>query len=194
MAKREIWKDIENYDTYMISTYGRVKSKPKEWIAGNSVKRKHYGKILKLQNNVQGYKTIRLYKEQKGKSFRIHRLVAEAFISKPSDYNEMKELSYHGYTVNHKDGNKENNHVDNLEWMTNRQNIQHSYDTGLNEKNREKTRNLRARKVIIYKDNQELKFDYIKDAADFLDCHSSTISRTIKKNILYNGIWGIKYG
>ena len=80
------------------------------------------GKTLAYVVNKQtGYKTVSLWKNNKGSSKTIHRLVATAFIPNPTNLPE----------VNHIDGNKLNNHVSNLEWITPSGNRQHAYDTGL---------------------------------------------------------------
>lgn len=90
----EIWKEID--DRYSISNFGRVKSN-------------YRNKDLVLkQRVVNGYLKVNLYKDKIMKSVSVHRLVAEAFIPNPDDLPE----------VNHKDENKENNYVDNLEWCT----------------------------------------------------------------------------
>lgn len=67
------------------------------------------------------YLAINLFKDGKCKHFYIHRLVAEAFIPNPNNLPE----------VNHKDCNKHNNKVENLEWCDRKHNLQHSYDKGL---------------------------------------------------------------
>lgn len=113
----EIWKEIKNYEgLYEISSKGRVKSLAR--ISGSCVRKE---RLLKLNTTKDGYSFVSLSKDSKQKSFRIHRLVAEAFIPNPDN----KE------TVNHKDGDKSNNHIENLEWATREENIQHSYDLGL---------------------------------------------------------------
>lgn len=103
IIKTEIWKEINGYPNYQISNFGNVKS-----LKNN--------KILKF--SLEQYKRCSLYKEGKRKTFRVHRLVANAFIPNPNNYK----------TVNHIDGNKYNNCVDNLEWCTLSYNIKHSYD------------------------------------------------------------------
>lgn len=95
----EEWKTIDGYEDYQVSNFGRVKS------LGNNKKRKE--KILKPINN-KGYQRVHLCKDGKRKLFRVHRLVAMAFIPNPNNYTE----------VNHIDECKTNNHVDNLEWCT----------------------------------------------------------------------------
>lgn len=80
------------------------------------------GKTLAFTVNKQtGYKAVSLCKNNKGSTKTIHRLVAEAYIPNPNNLPE----------VNHIDGNKLNNHVSNLEWVTPSENRQHAYDTGL---------------------------------------------------------------
>ena len=96
----EIWKDIDGYEgLYEVSNLGRIKSLRDK--NGNREK------ILKTIKDKDGYLKINLWKEDKMKTFRVHRLVATAFISNPNNLP----------TVNHIDENKENNVADNLEWM-----------------------------------------------------------------------------
>lgn len=112
----EIWKDILNYEgLYQISNLGNVKS------LGN--KHKHKNSIILKQtiDRKNGYLTVSLSKKGKMKMYRVHRLVANAFIDNFNNYP----------IINHKDGNKLNNCVDNLEWCTYKQNIIHSWENGL---------------------------------------------------------------
>ena len=97
----ELWKDIEGFDGYQISTWGNVR---------------HHGKSIKPYYNHKGYLKASLYKNGVNHKKRINRLVAQAFIPNPNNYPQ----------VNHKDGNKENNSVTNLEWVTGEMNIEHA--------------------------------------------------------------------
>lgn len=109
----EIWKEVEGFPNYKVSNLGRVKSKHKNYI-----------KATRIKNS--GYEMTDLYNNGKQKTVMIHRLVAKNFIPNL----EGKE------TVNHKDGNKLNNRVDNLEWMTFSEQNKHFYASGLkSEKN-----------------------------------------------------------
>lgn len=95
---KENWKKINDYPNYEISNLGNVKNAK--------------GKILKHRINKGGYLDINLYKDGKSKSYLIHRLVAEAFIDNPNNLPQ----------VNHKDENRQNNSVENLEWCDSKYN------------------------------------------------------------------------
>lgn len=108
-----LWKPIKGYGgLYEVSNTGKVKS------FKNQAKYKE-GRMLKTDN--KRYPTLMLYGNGKGKRFLVHRLVAETFI--PNLENKSQ--------VNHKDGNKKNNHVSNLEWCTSKENIEHALVTGI---------------------------------------------------------------
>lgn len=109
----EYWKEIAGYNgDYLVSSLGRIKSFVKD----------RTGRLMcPYTNPKRGYAGVFLTKGGKKHYHLIHRLMAEAFIENP----EGKE------TVNHKDGVKANNTVENLEWMTNRENVLHAMDNGL---------------------------------------------------------------
>lgn len=113
----EIWKDIEGYEgLYQVSNAGNVQS----LIGWDGVKYIKRTKKISLTNTSTGYKKCELIKNKKKKSFKVHRLVAVAFLPKPIDCN----------FVHHKDGDKFNNKAENLEWVTFSQNIKYDYETG----------------------------------------------------------------
>jgi hypothetical protein len=98
MKETEIWKTISDYPNYMVSSLGRVKSL--------NYKRTGKEEILKPCVDSIGYCNVGLCKDNKQKKIYIHRLVAQAFIPNPDNLSQ----------VNHKDENKQNNCVDNLEF------------------------------------------------------------------------------
>ena len=120
----EVWKDIPNFSKYQISNMGNVKSKGRYRKVGIKNQDKCFRKEFIINGfiNNKGYRQVTLYDDnQKPKTMRVHRLVAEAFIDNPHNLPQ----------VNHKDGNKMNNTVDNLEWISNYDNMQHAIKTGL---------------------------------------------------------------
>lgn len=123
---KEEWKDISGYEgRYQISNMGRVKSLPR--IIKNGIGECHKkGRILKPQKAVKGYIRVTLCNEEYCKPFKIHRLVAEHFIPNPENKPQ----------VNHINGDKTDNRVDNLEWCTNGENQLHAYKLGLKTKKR----------------------------------------------------------
>ena len=106
----EEWKELKGFeDKYKISSKGNVFNKENDT-------------FVKTRVSKDGYVKTTLYYNKKSYSKEIHRLVAETFIVK----DNKKKLE-----VNHKDGNKQNNSVDNLEWITHRENIMHAWNNNL---------------------------------------------------------------
>lgn len=121
IGDNEIWKAIMDYEgLYEISSFGNVKSLARRTVTGN---RGVPEKLLK-PNIMRGYHCVTLQHAKKQKVFRVHRLVIEHFGERqPSEE----------YQVNHIDGNKANNRIDNLEWVTALENTRHAINTGLRE-------------------------------------------------------------
>ena len=112
--EKEIWRPIKGYENlYEISSRGRIKSVDRYVKGRYGNLRFQKGGIRKTTCNSRGYPAIALCKDGKYKMFNIHRLVAKAFIPNPDNLPE----------INHKDENKENNCVDNLEWCTRKYNM-----------------------------------------------------------------------
>lgn len=107
---KEIWKKIENYPNYEISSWGNVKSKERYVKVGIKNQKEYLKKekMLKHQIDKKGYHYVRLYNDNGWKYFKIHKLVANAFI--PNINNEP--------TVDHIDRNRDNNCVWNLRWAS----------------------------------------------------------------------------
>ena len=109
MPEHEVWKDIKGYEgQYQVSNKGNIHSVERK----NSRGRKCGGRILKPGYDKNGYLLVSLYKNGKSKTKKIHRLVLETFVPNPNGLPE----------VNHKDENKTNNELSNLEWCTSRYN------------------------------------------------------------------------
>jgi hypothetical protein len=104
----ELWKVIPNFPKYEASNFGRIRS----------IKTKRILSFCEKQNNGKYLNAI-LYKDQRRYSVRVHRMVLFAF--KGIDTKD----------VNHKDGNKQNNNINNLEYCTKEENMRHAWNTGL---------------------------------------------------------------
>ena len=128
MTRKEIWKNINNFEGYQVSNFGRIKN------IRNLT-------ILKPAMTYNGYEIVCLSKKSKTKKFRVNRLVAEAFIPNPSNYP----------IVNHKDGNKLNNNVNNLEWCTHSYNLIEAYRLKL------RTSRIKSKKVKQMQNNKTIK-------------------------------------
>lgn len=133
---KEEWKDIKGYEgLYKVSNTGKIKSIGR-WIDRKCKgKRWEEEKIMKLSLNKRGYQIVGLSKNGV-KLYQVHRLVAQAFIQNPNNYPQ----------VNHKDENKQNNCIQNLEWCDTKYN--NNYGTRL-ERIFKKTTNGKCSKVVL---------------------------------------------
>jgi hypothetical protein len=121
MTKEE-WKDIPGYKgIYKISNLGLVVAHAKTWNSGRWITRSHPEKLMAQSVDHKGYYKVGLRKDGKQKMWAVHRLVAFTFIENPENKPQ----------VNHKDTNKKNNKVGNLEWATGAENMQHAHDSGV---------------------------------------------------------------
>lgn len=152
----EIWKDIKGYEgLYQVSNLGRIKS---------FLKNKQ-GQVLNCSPNTKGYLQFRLRKNGVSKVTRVHRIVAETFIDNPNNYTQ----------VNHKDENKLNNNINNLEWCDCIYNI--NYGT----RNERRTKTI-SKPVIQYDLNMKMiqEFNSIKEAANITGFNNRSISKCCK--------------
>ena len=151
----EIWANIKNYPDYQVSNLGNVRSYKNGMV-----------KVINGWVQNTGYRTVSL----NNKKISIHRLVAETFIYKP----EGKDV------VNHKDGNKLNNKIENLEWCTNKENIQHAYSTGLMNSaiNQMSLKKIRAKRVGQF----NLRDKFIKEFRGSVEAENALKQRGIRIN------------
>lgn len=149
----EIWRDVVGYEgLYKVSTEGNIKS----------IRR---NKLLSPDTGRNGYKRVSLYKNKTIKHYSVHRLVAQAFIPNPNNLPQ----------VNHKDEDKSNNCVSNLEWITHKDNC--IYGTRL-----ERMSKTRSKPII----QLSLEGDFIREwnstreAAKFIGCFRQNINNCLR--------------
>lgn len=119
----EKWADVKGFENlYQVSNFGNVRAKDKYVKYKNGRVSFYSGKPIKLTVNSAGYYSFCAHDNYKVKCFRVHRLVAEAFVPKVDGKN----------CINHIDANKLNNHYSNLEWCTQEENVHHAINLGLN--------------------------------------------------------------
>lgn len=189
----EIWKDIKGYEgLYQVSNFGNVKSLDRYIINKNGDKQYFPGKYLN-QGISDNYLKVILSKNNKQRTFRVHILVARTFIPNPENKPE----------VNHMDGDKSNNRVDNLEWNTRSENELHAYKNGLakpSDKQKQAVAKYAkenySKKVIQYSLNGEFikEWNSMHDVWRELGIRPSYICRCCKglRNQTYGYVWKYK--
>ena len=166
----EVWKDLVDYEgEFEVSTHGRVRGLGR-FVNVKNGKRFVKPIIRKNQNTTKGYKDVRLKRNEFSKL--IHRLVAKTFIPNP----ENKEF------INHKDGNKHNNFISNLEWATRQENEDHAFKTGLKSStgSNNNMAKLNEDKVLAIREKHKQGYS-VSIIAEMYDVHRWTIARIIKR-------------
>jgi len=161
---KEIWKDVVGWESsYEVSNIGNVRSKARfvdnKYPNSKSLRQ---SKLLGQRLTVWGYTHVALSRNSKNKSLVVHRIVAKAFIPNP----ENKPC------VNHKNGIKTDNSVENLEWCTHKENTHHAFSTGLS-KGPVGGNNRSAR--IVLNLNTGIFYDTIKQAAESIPTKDYTL-------------------
>ena len=172
-TEEEVWKEIKGFeDSYLISNHGRV-----------------YSLITRKQRKIQvrkpdGYNMVSLWKNNRGVNCYVHRLVLQHFSESPEDE-----------TVNHKDGNKSNNHISNLEWMSYADNNTHAIKNGLaNHKHLKPENNVTSMKVVKLKDGAVVgTYPSMRAAERENNMANGSVSQAIKTGWKYGGFdWALK--
>ena len=173
-SNNEIWKDIEGYQGYQVSNLGNVRTYNKITYTEKHGKRKWKNRNLKFKPSLSskgagqgaGYR-VSLWKNGKEKDFLVARLVLANF----TNTNINTKL-----TVNHKDGNRLNNNIENLEWLTLSENIKYGFTHG--------QYNKVQKECILQCEDEEYKFRSYSEASRFLDRTHNYIGEKIKNGKL----------
>lgn len=171
----EEWKDIENYEgLYQVSNFGRVKSLKRN----RKFKSIHEDTIKKQTNTNRGYLIVSLSKDGKKKNFYVHRLVAESFIAKIENKND----------VNHINENKHDNMVKNLEWCTKKYNNNYGHRLI-------KAADAHKKKIISINlsDDSKNYFNSVKEAGDYLGIKATNISAVLNNRKNSTSGYSFKY-
>ena len=145
----EEWRRIRESNIYEVSNLGRVRNR-------------RTGRIMRTSVTTSGYEMIQLHYDDSWHMHRVHRLVMDAFYD--GDHSNLD--------VNHIDGNKTNNNLENLEFCTRSENVRHAFKTGLKNSNHKK------RKVIILETGET--FDSITECALYLGVDKSSVGFCVR--------------
>lgn len=181
--KNEIWKDIKYYNGYQVSNYGRIRTNNKITYNKNGIKRKWKNRILKFKISHNKYHRkdyrVDLWKDGKCKTLLVARLVAFTFYEQDIDDKKL--------TVNHIDGNSENNNINNLEIVTLKENINHAFNNKL-------YKSCKKIKIINKKTKESKIYRSMLQASISINKNHGYISSKIKNNIYddENYMWQIQ--
>lgn len=151
----EYWRTIPSFPVYSASNYGRIRNDGT-------------GRIMHVYQTPRGYLTLTLRRDNKQVPRSVHRLVAEAFLGGP----------HPDLDVNHIDGDKTNNCIENLEWCTREENVRHAVRNGLRP-------GPRRRSVRIVETGDE--FVSLRECANFFGADVSCISWALRHSGIYKG-------
>ena len=164
----EIWKDIPNYTGYQASNLGRIRTHNKTTYTQRHGVRHWKDRILKQKVTKSTSRKSRydarveLWKDGKHKTFLVARLVATTFLGESN------------LTINHIDGNSLNNNIENLEWVSLKENIQKGFENGLYPSKRIK--------LIDKTTNEEIEFYSLSKCNEYMGKNHSYLSDLIKRN------------
>lgn len=172
----EQWKTIEGFENYEVSNQGRIKRK-----ASFKFGKLYKEKIMKYRYH-NGYQIINLFKNKESKTFAIHTLVAKAFLKNPDKKR----------TVNHKNGIKSDNFVENLEWATHKENNKHAIENKLlipnlegilknNKENQKKVAAIVNNKIIFLAENSRILAKQLIETRLVENVKLETLARGIRR-------------
>lgn len=179
--ENEIWKMYPEFSFIQVSNLGRVRTLDRVITCGNGA-RVVKGRILKQQRFPKGYLYVTFSMNGKTVNRSVHRLVAKTFIPNPDNLPE----------VNHRDNDRTDNNVDNLEWCTPEYNIEYREKYGTSAKKYTKVLN-RPVYAVNLKTSEVSRFESQTEAARQLDCNQGNIHSVIKGNRNQaNGYWFVR--
>lgn len=167
----------------MIDSLGNIVSCPR--VKGSRFVNQY--KILGTKTNRCGYKEVALSKDGKTRTFLLHRLIAIHFVENPHNMP----------CVNHKNGIKSDNRIENLEWCTRSQNTKHAYEKNLGGFKEFANAGIKAmneaRQYVLIRlvdaNGKEIQFESAKEAANFLGTNNDEVTRAIRKNQRVKGYY-----
>ena len=163
---KEEWREVTDFPNYLVSNMGRIMAKPRIRVMEKPDCTLHYkSKILKPKINKRDRcSRVELWNNGEHKTVLVHRIVANEFIA-PYMHTDL--------TVNHKDGNRQNNCVDNLEWLTNGDNTRHGFDNGFYSTN--------VRCELIAPNGEHHEFRSMAQASFFLGRSESYVAIAVRE-------------
>lgn len=178
---QEVWKDVSGYDGYyQISNVGSIRSLDRQEAQTNGHPMTYKGDVMKPCKDGKGYRFVYLSRNGKRKMYKIHRIVALEFIPNPCNYEQ----------VNHKDGNKDNNSFDNLEWCTGLYNMQHSFRNGLHKSGERVSTSILTKSQVDEIRRTHIKGDNNYGAKPLAKTYG--VSDATIRNILNNKKWRVE--
>ena len=173
----EIWKDIKGYEGYQVSNEGRIRTYNKTTYTEKHGVRHWQNRVLSQKTAKDKAMRVELWKDGKHNTVLVHRIVALTFLGEPPESN---------MTVNHIDGNRKNNHVENLEWLSLADNIRHGFRTGLYSSTFKPI-------TLIDENDNEFKFVSLAEGNRFLGRPNSYLGMAIRKKYRITDAKGVRY-